>query len=99
MQLPLRRERAARARARLASTSSLPREAVLGIYWPIRSEIDVLDIAREHVSAGGIAALPVVTAKNAPVEFWRWDPLTEMQRGFWNIPIPADRASRYVRTC
>ena len=38
-----------------------------------------------------VAALPVVVAKNAPIEFWQWQPDTLLQRGFWNIPVPAER--------
>ena len=41
--------------------------------------------------ASRTAALPVVVAKSEPVEFWRWQPGAAMQRGFWNIPIPAER--------
>lgn len=87
-----RRQRAARAREQLLAAVTWPRDAVLAIYWPIRGEIDVLDIARRHIEGGGIAALPVVTRKESAVEFWRWDPLTKMQRGFWNIPVPAEPA-------
>jgi 5-formyltetrahydrofolate cyclo-ligase len=65
---------------------------VLGFYWPIRAEIDARDIAIRHIEAGGIAALPVITRKNAPVEFWPWTPATSMRRGFWNIPVPAQGA-------
>ena len=64
---------------------------MLGFYWPIRGELDLRGVARRHVEAGGTAALPVVVAKNAPVEFWQWEPGAAMQRGFWNIPVPAER--------
>lgn len=84
-----RKERGERARNRLLETVQWEPTAVLGIYWPIRGEIDVLDIAREHIRRGGVAALPVVTQKNAAVEFWKWDPMARMERGFWNIPVPA----------
>lgn len=84
-----RRDRGSRAGIRLLQAIAWPQDAVLGVYWPIRGEIDVLDLARRHIAAGGIAALPVVTQKNSAVEFWRWDPLMKMQRGFWNIPVPA----------
>lgn len=79
-----------RAKQHLLTAVQWPCSAVLGIYWPIRGEIDVLDIARQHIDAGGTVALPVVTHRNAAVEFWRWHPLARMQRGFWNIPVPAD---------
>jgi 5-formyltetrahydrofolate cyclo-ligase len=64
---------------------------VLGFYWPIRGELDLRGFARRHVEAGYSAALPVVVAKNAPVEFWQWEPAAAMQRGHWNIPVPAER--------
>ena len=88
-----RRLRGERAKDRLLAELDLGGYAVLGVYWPIRGEIDVLDVARRHIAAGGIAAVPVVTRKNAPVEFWRWQPGMKMQRGFWGIPVPATRAA------
>src|SRR5882672_4426813 len=86
-----RRVRGERAKDRLLAEFDPSGYAVLGVYWPIRGEIDVLDVARRHIAAGGIAAVPVVTRKNAPVEFWRWQPGMKMQRGFWGIPVPATR--------
>ena len=77
--------------AHLLATLDVWSYAVLGFYWPIRGEIDLRDLARRHVEAGGIAALPVVVEKNAPVEFWQWQPGASMRRGFWNIPVPAER--------
>ena len=62
-----------------------------GFYWPIRGELDLRGIARGHIEAGGATGLPVVVAKNEPVEFWSWEPTTAMQRGFWNIPVPHAR--------
>jgi 5,10-methenyltetrahydrofolate synthetase len=64
---------------------------VLGFYWPIRGELDLRGFARRHVEAGHAAALPVVVAKGAPVELWQWEPTSMMRRGFWNIPVPAER--------
>lgn len=64
---------------------------ILGLYWPIRGEIDLREIARRHIKAGGVVALPVVVSDAAPVEFWRWRPGVAMRRGPWNIPIPAVR--------
>jgi 5-formyltetrahydrofolate cyclo-ligase len=64
---------------------------VLGIYWPIRGEIDVRDLARAHIEAGKRLALPVVVTPGAAVEFWQWQPEMPMTRGVWNIPVPAER--------
>jgi 5-formyltetrahydrofolate cyclo-ligase len=77
--------------AHLVATLRLASYAVLGFYWPIRAELDLRKVAGRHVEAGGIAALPVVIEKNAPVEFWQWQPGSAMQRGSWNIPVPAER--------
>ena len=64
---------------------------VVGIYWPIRGEIDLRELARRHVAAGGVIGLPVVVRKAAPVEFWHWKPGVAMKRGLWNIPVPPER--------
>jgi len=93
LELKDRQQRGARAKDRLCAEIDLRPYRVLGIYWPIRAEIDVRDIAIRHIEAGGIAALPVVVHKNAPVEFWPWTPGTSMRRGFWNIPVPASGAA------
>ncbi|HEX7238040.1 MAG TPA: 5-formyltetrahydrofolate cyclo-ligase [Gammaproteobacteria bacterium] len=86
------RKRLAKALSeRLLASVDLRAFSVLGFYWPIRGELDLRGIAREHCEAGGRAALPVVVAKNEPVEFWRWETGSAMQRGFWNIPVPLER--------
>lgn len=64
----------------------------LGIYWPIQREVDIRPLAD---ALGGSRemqlALPVVVQKNAPLEYWSWGLGQPMQRGFWNIPVPAQR--------
>jgi len=87
----LRRERGERAKRRLLECIELRRFATLGVYWPVRGEIDVRDLAVEHLKSGGRVALPVVVTRSAPVEFWSWRPEMPMTRGIWNIPIPEQR--------
>ena len=87
----LRKARAERARQRLLEAADLRRFATLGVYWPVRGEIDVLEIAAAHLARGGRVGLPVVVQPFAPVEFWGWCPGVPMSRGVWNIPIPAER--------
>ena len=91
LHLDERKALAASLTQRLLAAVDLRAYPVLGFYWPIRGELDLRGIATRHVESGGTAALPVVVAKNAPVEFWQWEPGAAMQRGFWNIPIPAQR--------
>jgi len=80
-----------RAKQRLRESQPLGGYRILGIYWPVRGEIDVRDLAIEHLENGGRVGLPVVVQKSAPVEFWSWRPGTPMRRGVWNIPIPEER--------
>jgi 5-formyltetrahydrofolate cyclo-ligase len=86
-----RRRYASAVTQHLRSAVDLRKFAVLGFYWPIRGELDLRELARRHIEGGGTVALPVVVAKNAPVEFWQWHPGASMRRGFWNIPVPAER--------
>lgn len=76
---------------RLLELPEIASAAVLGIYWPIRGEIDVRRVAERNIEAGGQVALPVVVEKGAPLEFWRWHPDAPLTRGLWNIPVPRDR--------
>jgi 5-formyltetrahydrofolate cyclo-ligase len=77
--------------AYLRATVTPARYPVVGLYWPIRGEIDLRDFARDFVAAGGIVGLPVVVQDAAPVEFWRWQPGVALKRGHWNIPVPPER--------
>ncbi len=75
----------------LHAAIDVTRYPVLGVYWPIRGEIDLREFARQHVAAGGTVGLPVVVQDAAPVEFWRWRPGLALKRGHWNIPVPPER--------
>jgi 5-formyltetrahydrofolate cyclo-ligase len=66
--------------------------ATVGLYWPIKSEIGLLPWGRMLAQSRHVTlCLPVVVAKRAPLEYWRWAPGDAMDEGFWNIPIPARR--------
>lgn len=65
--------------------------ACIGFCWPYKGEIDFRHFIRSIVEDGAEAALPVVVERARPLEFWSWRPHIKMQRGIWNIPIPADR--------
>jgi len=81
----------ARARQHLLERVELSLYPTLGLYWPVRGEIDLLELAAAHLTAGGRIGLPVVVSPAAPIEFWSWRPEMPMSRGVWNIPIPASR--------
>jgi 5-formyltetrahydrofolate cyclo-ligase len=65
--------------------------ALIGFYWPIRSEIGLHALIRRLLERGAAAALPAVVEKGAPLEFRAWRPGDRLERGFWNIPVPAER--------
>jgi 5-formyltetrahydrofolate cyclo-ligase len=67
------------------------RIATIGLYWPIRQEINLLPWANELARRGVVLCLPVVVTPKAPLEYWRWTEGDVMARGIWNIPIPARR--------
>jgi 5,10-methenyltetrahydrofolate synthetase len=64
----------------------------IGLYWPIKHEINLLsrsDALPERT--GVVLCLPVVVARGAPLEYWRWQRGEALARGLWDIPIPARR--------
>ncbi|MEZ5810598.1 MAG: 5-formyltetrahydrofolate cyclo-ligase [Rhizobiaceae bacterium] len=63
---------------------------VIGLYWPFRGELDLRGWMRTMSDKGAQVALPVVVEKARPLVFRRWSPQCKMERGVWNIPIPAD---------
>jgi 5-formyltetrahydrofolate cyclo-ligase len=58
-------------------------------YWPLRGEPDMRPWLASLVDAGLTCALPVVVEKGAPLQFRAWRPGCAMEKGFWNIPVPA----------
>jgi 5-formyltetrahydrofolate cyclo-ligase len=66
--------------------------ASIGLYWPIKQEINLLSWASDLVRRGNVTlCLPVVVTPKAPLEYWRWTEGEELARGIWNIPVPARR--------
>jgi len=66
--------------------------SVIGLYWPIKQEIDLLPWANELALREAVTlCLPVVVTPRAPLEYRRWNQGEPLARGIWNIPIPARR--------
>lgn len=61
----------------------------ISAWWPIQSELDLRFWLGTLAERRATAALPLVTVKHAPLKFRAWTPATKMERGFWNIPVPA----------
>jgi 5-formyltetrahydrofolate cyclo-ligase len=63
--------------------------AIVSGYWPLRGEPDLRPWLGQLHDQGITVVLPVVVEKGAPLRFRRWFPGCEMEKGFWNIPVPA----------
>lgn len=62
----------------------------ISAWWPIKAELDLRFWLAGLEARGARAALPVVATRAAPLIFRSWTPATRMERGFWNIPVPAE---------
>jgi 5,10-methenyltetrahydrofolate synthetase len=89
-----RQQASARIRERLDALwrgqGRLARDVVVSAYWPLRGEPDLRPWLGDLHAQGLVCVLPVVVEKGAPLQFRRWSPGCAMEKGFWNIPVPAD---------
>ncbi|HEX2525461.1 MAG TPA: 5-formyltetrahydrofolate cyclo-ligase [Geminicoccus sp.] len=67
-----------------------PAARVVSVYWPFRGEPDLRGWMAGVTARGGICALPIVREKKAPLVFRAWKEGDRMERGIWNILVPAD---------
>ncbi|WP_353641055.1 5-formyltetrahydrofolate cyclo-ligase [Mesorhizobium sp. WSM2239] len=91
----------AEIRADMANTIAEGLDAEIGnvsgktvsLYWPFRGEPDLRQWMASIVERGGRAALPVVVEKAHPLVFRAYKPGDRLEKGVWNIPIPAEGES------
>ena len=62
----------------------------IAVYWPIRGEPDLRGWMKRAHDAGATVLLPIVVEKAAPLVFREWSRGCAMERGIWNIPVPAE---------
>lgn len=86
----IRRNAAERIVAALMSAIGDVRGRTISAYWPIRGEPDLRKLIKAITDDGGQCALPIVVERNRPLVFRSWAPGDRLQRGFWNIPVPAN---------
>lgn len=63
---------------------------LVSLYWPFRGEPDLRPWLASVNERGGRAALPVVVEKGRPLVFRAYTPGDRLEKGVWNIPIPAE---------
>lgn len=72
-----------------------PSRHLIGIYWPFKAEPDLRGWMDEIIAAGGRFALPVVIQAGQPLEYRAWAPGEPLERGVWNILVPANGPAIY----
>jgi 5-formyltetrahydrofolate cyclo-ligase len=71
---------------------AMHRVGTIGLYWPIKQEVNLMAWAGMLERQGHLRlSLPVVVTPKAPLEYWRWTSGDDLARGIWNIPVPAQR--------
>ncbi|RUM98760.1 5-formyltetrahydrofolate cyclo-ligase [Pseudaminobacter arsenicus] len=66
---------------------------LVSLYWPFRGEPDLRGWMISIIERGGAVALPVVVEKGHPLVFRAYKPGDKLEKGVWNIPIPAEGES------
>lgn len=85
----VRRRHGAQIAARLEAAIGVVEGLTVSVYWPFRGEPDLRGVMERITARGGRAALPVVVERARPLVFRAWVPGEALERGIWNIPVPA----------
>ena len=71
--------------------------AIIGGYWPVNAEINVLPLMVQLQHKGYVCALPQGMKKNTPLVFRSWNEKTPMKANAYNIKEPDPAKSALVR--
>jgi 5-formyltetrahydrofolate cyclo-ligase len=63
---------------------------MVSLYWPFRGEPDLRPWMASINVRGARTALPIVVEKGQPLIFRAYAPGDRLEKGVWNIPIPAE---------
>src|SRR5689334_8910473 len=70
----------------------------ISFYWPFKGEPDLRPLMRTLAGDGVTVALPVAIRLGDPMTFRPWSRGAPMERGIWDIPIPATKTEVVPRT-
>lgn len=87
---PDRKKRAAGVMAELEQLINPRPGQTIAVYWPIKGELNLRPWLHWVADLGARVALPVVEERGRPLVFREWSATGRMERGIWNIPVPAD---------
>ena len=62
--------------------------SVIGLYYPVNSEMNPLALIDYLETQGKITCLPIVIGKNSPLIFKSWSPGKDIVVGHYGIPVP-----------
>lgn len=87
-----RQQASARILDQLAVILATHPPGLIGFCWPIRAEVDCRPLIARLIDTGWHAAMPVVVAPAAPMQFRTWTPAVPMTVDPHGIPVPAAAA-------
>lgn len=63
----------------------------LGLYWPIKGELNAMPLAQTLLADGWTLSVPVINNQSRQLDFAQWQPDMVMEKGTWNIPVPEEK--------
>ena len=70
---------------------SLPENPVFSAYWPMKTELDVRPLMFSLFNRGFTVSLPVVSGKDEPLLFRRWEPDARLVEGPYGTEQPDEK--------
>ncbi len=70
---------------------ALPEKNVVSAYWPMKTELDLRPLMLSLFNRGLTVCLPVVSEKNAPLLFRRWERDAELVEGPYGTEQPDEK--------
>ena len=61
---------------------------IIGGYYPIKTELNLLPVIDRLLKIGKRACLPIIVKKNQPLVFREWDGKSQLDIGKYDVPIP-----------
>jgi 5,10-methenyltetrahydrofolate synthetase len=90
MTVEQRRSASSAIQTRLMDLTGTPAGRTVSAYWPLRGEPDLRPWLAGLHAQGVRCAMPLVVARGEPLRFRPWYPGCRMEKGFWDIPVPAE---------
>ena len=76
----------------------LPDNPVVSAYWPMKTELDLRPLMMSLYNRGFTVALPVVSGKDEPLSFRRWEPDARLVEGPYGTEQPDEKYETVVPT-